>query len=91
MDEADAAAALAFLDEQLSKLEEEQEEEENKQADTLPPDPDGASQRHDEILRQAASVHQTIQDSGQNPPDAEEIDLENLDLEWRFSTPSTRF
>jgi hypothetical protein len=86
----DFAAALAFLDDRLSKLEEEEDlPQEPAPEQTAPADADCARQRLEEILRQAASVDQAIHEPGQGSND-DEIDLENLDLEWRFSAPSTR-
>jgi hypothetical protein len=89
-EELEITAGMAFLDDQLSKLDEEEETVESPAPnESLKTDVPQVSHLLDDILRQAESVDQAIHGTVEAAED-DGIDLENLDLEWRFSTPSLR-
>jgi hypothetical protein len=87
----DLAAALAFLDAQIAEIDDAE-----RLNGSVPPaaadpdaDPDGFARRRDEIARQAAALDRALRGPAATGA-GDALDLEGLDLEWRFATPSTR-
>jgi hypothetical protein len=85
MAEDDLDAALAILDGKLAEL----DEKDPTESPTAGPS-DGSDERRAEILRQAMALAQSMQGRAPDQDPDDDIDLESLDLEWRFSAPSTR-
>jgi hypothetical protein len=88
----DFESALAAFKDQIGRLAEVDNTQQSGSSISAEVESDQIDDTHQEILQQAEILDQSIQRQLSGAPEVpdDEIDLEALDLEWRFAVPSTK-